>query len=272
MIESNEFFRTAVPAWLVPLFVAITTLGGVGFVFLLLTVEYWFDEHERGAYLLALGLGGMALVVALKAFFAVPRPPESIRRVAVASYRFPSGHATLSTVVYGALAYYLDLGSRWKRIAGATLLIGLISLSRVVLGVHYVQDVVAGIVVGALFLAVAARLTDRDPRRGFWLAVSIAVVAIATTGVSQRGLSVLGATLGATLAWELDDTVPMTLSIDEHLTFIGAWLSILGGLVYLSTRDWLTDPVAFVLTTVVVGAVVATPHLMLVVTVSSSRK
>lgn len=148
----------------------------------------------------------------------------------------------------------------------------LVSLSRTVLGVHYIQDVVAGIVVGVLFLAGVIRLTDRDPRRGFWFAVSIAVVVLVTTGASQRSLNVLGATLGAALAWELDDTVPMTFSVDEHVTIIGAWLPILGGLAYLSTRDWLVQPVGFVLATVVVGAVIATPHLILLVSVWSSRR
>lgn len=100
MCELADLIRTAVPVWLVPLFVAITTLGDVGFVFLVLSLEYWFGDYGRGASLLALVLGGTAVVVDLKAFFETPRPPESIHRVSVSSYRFPSGHATLSTVVY----------------------------------------------------------------------------------------------------------------------------------------------------------------------------
>ena len=75
---------------------------------------------------------------------------------------FPSGHAMNSTVVYGSLLVIAwgPLRTTVRRTAAAVLvgaLIAAIATSRVVLGVHYASDVVAGIVLGAaLVLASAA--------------------------------------------------------------------------------------------------------------------
>ena len=78
---------------------------------------------------------------------------------------FPSGHAMNSTVVYGSLLLLawprLRTGLRRALAAAVTgVLILAIAASRVALGVHYVSDVVAGIVLGAaLVLASAAAFT-----------------------------------------------------------------------------------------------------------------
>ena len=70
---------------------------------------------------------------------------------------FPSGHATLSAVVYltlGALLMGIVRGRASKAycIAVAMLLTLLVGASRVYLGVHWVSDVVAALVLGSLYL------------------------------------------------------------------------------------------------------------------------
>ena len=81
------------------------------------------------------------------AFFEHPLIVES-------SYSFPSGHAMESLVVYGMLAYFAVLALRaWKwrvaAVVATTLLVLLIVLSRMYLGVHYLNDVAAGHAAGA---------------------------------------------------------------------------------------------------------------------------
>ncbi len=179
--------REAVPPWLVPAFVAITFLGNAGFYLAAFSLDYWFGDHERGAHALGVALGGMALVVALKALFAEPRPPEAGRLVEATGYSFPSGHATGAAVAYGVLAFDLRMGSRRTRFAVAGVLVALIALSRVVLGVHFVRDVVAGVVAGGVFLAVAIVVTEHAPRPGFFLAVGVGLVAAVLSGASTDG-------------------------------------------------------------------------------------
>jgi undecaprenyl-diphosphatase len=90
---------------------------------------------------------------------AVDRPrPVLIDPVAHARGKsFPSGHAMSSTVVYGTLLLvFLPLiARRWRPlvIAAAAGLVLAIGFSRLALGVHYLSDVVGGIILGLAWLA-----------------------------------------------------------------------------------------------------------------------
>ncbi len=91
----------------------------------------------------------------LKLFFAKPRPQLWHQLIVETSSSFPSGHALGSMVVYGFLAYLL--ATEFPRSARLiytvmTGLILLIGLSRLYLGVHWLTDVIAGYLVGFLWV------------------------------------------------------------------------------------------------------------------------
>ena len=74
-------------------------------------------------------------------------------------YSFPSGHAMLSIMTFGFLAYII--AANLKSIAGkcvTTILMGTvilsIGLSRVILNVHYPTDILAGYCVGGILLII----------------------------------------------------------------------------------------------------------------------
>jgi undecaprenyl-diphosphatase len=124
----------------------ITTAAVVGYLLLV---------HRRAAAWLMLGavLGGVAQNNLLKFAFARPRPDFVTHAARVFSSSFPSGHATMSAITYltiGALLARLhsSLTIRVYIISIAVLLILLIGMSRVVLGVHYPSDVLAGWCIG----------------------------------------------------------------------------------------------------------------------------
>jgi len=90
---------------------------------------------------------------------ARPFPPPGGPLVEAGGWSYPSGHALLSTLFYFTLAYIAGrlAGREYLRlpIAVAALLIsGLISLSRVYLGVHYPSDILAGMTGGILLFAI----------------------------------------------------------------------------------------------------------------------
>jgi membrane-associated phospholipid phosphatase len=246
-----------VPDPLVVLFALLTQLGDAWFLFVLLALFYWLSSEEHvdvprrtGALLLAFTIGALLLTVGLKHLFALPRPPGAAtaaipgwlpsalepvyaNTATGTGFGFPSGHALGSTVVYGGFAALLSVWDRARRWLVAGTVIGLISLSRIVLGVHYLVDVVVGVVVGLAFLAVAVRVADGDPGRAFGLASVLGVLALALTlagggvGASEAATG-LGAALGGFVAWHaVDDTLPATkpLHAAAGLFFSGgAWI------------------------------------------------
>ena len=118
-------------------------------------------RYVRAAALVALSLAGaQALTALLKVEFARPRPSFAHPVVAQShGYSFPSGHATASIAVYGALAYLAVSTAREGVIrtacgVGALILVGMIGFSRVYLGKHFPSDVIAGWCVGLAWLSI----------------------------------------------------------------------------------------------------------------------
>jgi undecaprenyl-diphosphatase len=139
-----------------PVFVffrAISRLGdGVFWYSLLLALLLWegLAALPGVLHMMAAGLTGTLLYKWLKGRTSRPRPYQSneaivCRMAPLDQYSFPSGH-TLHAVVFTAvaLAYFPWLG---PLLVSFTVLVG---LSRVLLGLHYPSDVLAGGVIGAL--------------------------------------------------------------------------------------------------------------------------
>ncbi|WP_435182011.1 phosphatase PAP2 family protein [Halorussus sp. AFM4] len=257
----GDAIRAAVPPWLVPVFVAITRLGNPAFFLAVFALDYWFGDRERGAHALALAIAGMGVVTALKTFFDAPRPSEMVAVVPISGYSFPSGHATGATIGYGILAYDLEWGSWRQRYAVAGAMILLVALSRVVLGVHFVRDVVAGIAVGTLFLAGAVWLTEHDPEQGFVVAVAMGAAAFVVSGASRDGTAVLGAALGGGLAWSRIDAVPSLKSLRSRLAISVGVLPALAVLGYVGVEMHVPVALTFLITVVLMAGVLAAPRI-----------
>lgn len=156
-IQGNQ----AVQAWGSPaldaFFRAITMLGDEKFYLLLVPFLYWVIDKRLALRAGVLYLLSAYLNVVLKAIFSIPRPSADLVRVldGATGYSFPSGHAQSTTTAWGYLAAIQRKRWLW---ALAVVIIGLVGLSRVYLGVHYPQDVIAGTLVAALLVALYLRL------------------------------------------------------------------------------------------------------------------
>lgn len=127
----------------------------------------WRREKWHLVALVILEGIGAPLLVGLKWFFGRARP-ESPFIPSAGGYSFPSGHSFTAMVLYGFLIfltwrYTEHHGVRIPVTIALVLLILMVALSRVVLSVHWVSDVVGGLTIGLAWL-VASLLTTRALR------------------------------------------------------------------------------------------------------------
>jgi undecaprenyl-diphosphatase len=134
----------------------LTSLGSfsvLGIIALLVALALLLRGASRtGWYIAAAVISGAIISTLFKMVFDRPRPNlEGTVQVFTAS--FPSGHATVSAVVYltmGALLARTANNFRLKAfyVGAAVFLTVLIGVSRLYLGVHYPTDVLAGWLIG----------------------------------------------------------------------------------------------------------------------------
>ena len=221
--------RQAFPEEYVDLAVFVTDFGSVTAIMLILSVLYWVTDRRRSAVVASYAVIGAGFILLIKTVLAMPRPPEEVFLISLEDdpYGFPSGHAFMAVVVYGGLLVVFDRLQDLRAATGILALILAISLSRVVLGLHYLGDIVVGAALGVVFLVFAAIAIDDDPRRGFVIAALVAIPAVVVSGGEPYALVALGAAIGGSLASTQLESIPPLRSRVE-----GAFLSV-GGLGYL---------------------------------------
>lgn len=162
----------------------------------LLAIFVWVTGLGAGATLLAVAMTATALLwtgmsrplirpfwtvylgteaMTWGAKFALDRARPVFLDIARASSpSFPSAHAAGAAAVYGFLCYIAiqrlpDSGStRLSALAVTALIIAAVAFSRVILGVHFLSDVIGGLAVGGIWLCVGvvvARITPAAPKK-----------------------------------------------------------------------------------------------------------
>src|SRR5215467_9536829 len=135
---------------------AVTWLGSGGVLWTLIGAAAIVLALRRrwrlAAYLLVTGAGVLVLDPVLKALVGRLRPVVAHPIAHGNGDSFPSGHALGSIVCYGALflVFLPAARGKWRRVFTAVivLLIVVIGISRLLLGVHYLSDVLGAWVLG----------------------------------------------------------------------------------------------------------------------------
>ncbi len=159
---------------MVRLFAAISRIGDgrqVVLWALILSVLLWRAGARRAvAALWLVPIAASQTTAWLKLLYARPRPGLSDR--VLADFSFPSGHATGAVSFFGFAAWIMLrqgwIGRRAALALGGAIVLA-IGLSRMVLGVHYLSDVLAGYLVGGLWALAGAWWLgpeDQAPARG----------------------------------------------------------------------------------------------------------
>ena len=131
----------------------ISLAGYPTFLILFISFGYFYWSPSRFSRVaMMLFISGL-INAFLKDFFQDPRPAIELMldpKVGT-SYGWPSGHAQVAVTSWGLLAY--ELKDKWISIAAVTTIF-LIAFSRMYLGVHDLGDVVSGLLIGSLILAI----------------------------------------------------------------------------------------------------------------------
>jgi membrane-associated phospholipid phosphatase len=161
----------------------VVTNGGMIAVLLVVAVLAAALLWSRGlrlglaiAPLVSLAVAAVA-TAATKSVVGRTRPPVSLHLVAETDASFPSGHATNSAAVFLTIGFVAAVYvlrrpiARTGAVIAAAMLSGIVGISRLILGVHWPSDVLAGWALGlgaalavTISLSLLARLGPSRPR------------------------------------------------------------------------------------------------------------
>ena len=156
-IKLIEFLQAGRNAFFDVSFQTISIIGSLVGVLALCIFFLIFDRKLLFCYLFSYGFVFVCVRI-IKSLVERPRPfnvSDNIINIgdAVQEFAFPSGHAACATAIAIFLGYFL-----WKRFKNhrvgicisCCIYVGLVCLSRMYLGKHYLTDVLAGVLISAI--------------------------------------------------------------------------------------------------------------------------
>jgi membrane protein DedA with SNARE-associated domain/membrane-associated phospholipid phosphatase len=154
------YFRTPL---VTDLMIIFTQLGGwvvITMGSLIMTTCLLFKRRMNYlmTYIVAI-LGGNLLFLMLKMAIHRSRPSSETALIKVGGWSFPSGHAVMSVIFYGIIAYFIVRSIRsWNLgvliVMAGGFIVFIIGFSRIYLQVHYLSDVLAGYASGFFWLVI----------------------------------------------------------------------------------------------------------------------
>lgn len=146
---------------------------------------WWRRRRVAAWHWLAAPAFALLLTWILGVSLDMPKPPAA---TAVAGFSFPSATVTLATVVYGFFAVLIarELPGRrrvWPYMVAA-LAVGLLGFARLYLGAHWLSDVLAGTLLGLLWIAALGIAYRRRVVRSFWVTPTASLFFAAILGVA----------------------------------------------------------------------------------------
>jgi membrane-associated phospholipid phosphatase len=182
---------------LLELLVKLLNFAGDQFVYIaIIGLIYWLINKRHGLHMFTVLITVSLVTFFLKDLLRSARPyqisPDLIQPLfdEGTTFGFPSGHTSLTLAVWGYLAWWLR---RRSVTIGVTVYVIAQALARMIAGVHFPQDVIGGMLVGGLVLALYISLSDSFTKlwSGWSIPVQIAVTVLVSVGLSFAATTVL---------------------------------------------------------------------------------
>lgn len=144
------------------IFRIITEFGYVYAAVVIILFMAIFSKFDRGTVIAIFGIiFATILNLVLKLYFDRERPNSALQWMRESDTSFPSGHSCTAAFLYSYLTYYLFKNNKKKIIKYTLLIVSIvliptIMLSRIVLGMHYFSDIIAGAMVGIISFCISA--------------------------------------------------------------------------------------------------------------------
>ena len=113
-------------------------------------------NNKKSIFMATLMLIGTGAIYIIKEIVQRARPLNTL--ITETGYSFPSGHTTIATIFFGILSYWALNKTHSKKIKIylillTSLIILIIGLSRLILNIHWLTDILAGLFLGLTILA-----------------------------------------------------------------------------------------------------------------------
>ncbi len=224
----------------------ITMLGDEIFFILVMPAIYWCIDAAMGVRVGAM----LMLSGTFNSFFKIllrgPRPywiSDQVKPgVHETSFGIPSGHAMNAASIWGWLAY--EIRKRWTTIF-FLLIIFLIGFSRLVMGAHFLTDVLLGWLLGGILVLVFAlcykRVLAWIKKYNTGMRILLAFVTSLVIILLSLGARAInpGWTMPADWAARAGEVHP--LSLNGATTMAGVWFGFLTGFAWLLKAKGMLD-------------------------------
>jgi YegS/Rv2252/BmrU family lipid kinase len=165
LVADHELARTALHWFEVLTGTIAAQLTAIGVALLL-----WWKGHPRaGVYFALVNSATLVSVQLLKAIFDRDRPEWQVVDHVLNNGSYPSGHAAWAASIAGSLAVLVSMLVRkapMRRLAYAALLLSVLAIGadRLLLGRHFLTDVVGGFLLGGVWVVLVLAFYSPIPR------------------------------------------------------------------------------------------------------------
>jgi membrane-associated phospholipid phosphatase len=240
------------------LFQILSQLGTSTAVVVVFALAFWISGRRLAYGLLGAVLLAIVTDVLIWSLFPVPRPhdPQIIVRKQPGVPSFPSGHTVTAISVWGTLTAFGRIP-----LAVSVCIVLAVMLARLYLGVHYLADLLGGILIGLLLVVTYQRLfpflvrwfSGRTFKFFLVLGIGAPIAILPFLNFSPRAWEALGAAIGLGIGMPLEYRYvrysPAKISSRKQALKVAIGL---GGLValavgsdFISRSDSVRDAVAF---------------------------
>lgn len=230
------YFFQGMGSWLLPVMEFFSFCATEEFFMLVMPILYWCIDSAIGMRVGVVVMMSSSVVDVIKMACHLGRPYwmfPKVRAYAVeTSFGLPSGHTQKAVAVWATMA--TSFKKSWLWII-SIIMISMIALSRIYLGVHFLSDVLMGLVISVLllilYLGLEGPVVCWAKRQPMWIIILASLMACLVPILISAAIRNMNADWQVPRDWLVTDIDPF--SLEGTLTLNGTLFGMLVGYAWL---------------------------------------